>query len=57
MSSRYPCTSIEILFKDIQKQITVNTSEFKLAMRNFRPKDPKTAKNYINVLQKFKCLS
>ena len=34
-------TSIEILFKDIQKQITENTSEIKLDIRNFRPKDPK----------------
>ena len=44
-------TRIEILFKDIQKQITENTSEIKLDIRNFRPKDPKKKKNYINVLQ------
>ena len=44
-------TSIEILFKDIQKQITENTSEIKLDIRNFRSKDPKKKKNYINVLQ------
>ena len=44
-------TSIEILFKDIQKQITENTSEIKLDTRNFRPKDPKKKKNDINVLQ------
>ena len=44
-------TSIEILFKYIKKQITENTSEIKLDIRNFRPKDPKKKKNYINVLQ------
>ena len=37
-------TSIENLFKDIQKQITENTSEIKLDIRNFRPKDPKKKK-------------
>ena len=44
-------TSIEILFKYIQKQITESTSETILDIRNFRPKDPKKKKNDINVLQ------